>query len=98
MAGSQGTGESALPLRPGPRPVGGWGRSAAGPGHMQAVGVPQRRGQRAASALGQQEDAQQGEHREGGEDHVVQEEAAPAVHVGQGRCGLAQEAGPQHEA
>lgn len=67
-------------------------------GPAQAVGVLQGRGQPAAPALGQQQDAQQRQDGEGREDHVVQEEATPAVQVGQGGGRLAQEAGPQHEA
>lgn len=51
-----------------------------------------------APALRQQQDAQQGEDGKGHEDYVVQEEAAPAVQVGQGGSCLAQEASPQHEA
>lgn len=64
----------------------------------QAVGILQRCRQPAAPALRQQQDAQQGQDGEGGEDDVLQEKATLGLQGSQGGCGLAQEAGPQHEA
>lgn len=67
-------------------------------GATQAVGVLQGLRQPSASALRQQQDTQQGEDSKGGEDDVLQKEAASAVQGIQGVSCLAQEPGPQHQA
>lgn len=67
-------------------------------GAAQAVSLLQRLGQRAAAALRQQQDTQQGEEGERCEKHVLQEEAMPAMHCGERDSCLAQEPSSQHQA